>query len=73
MELDEQPVLNAELLEWQTGSVEVAVSGRACGFKSHIPHYKDLNCKLFCRSYLRLVIIIGTKREAADNKAATLL
>lgn len=33
------PKVYAELLEWQTGSVEVAVSVRAYGFKSHVPHH----------------------------------
>ena len=30
---------------WQTGSVEVAVFMRACGFKSHVPHHEPLRTK----------------------------
>ena len=29
----------ARLLEWQTGNVEVVVSGWVCGFKSHIAYH----------------------------------
>ena len=30
---------------WQTGSVEVAVFIRTCGFKSHVPHQEPLGTK----------------------------
>ena len=40
MEFEGQPVLYAELLEWKTGSVEVAVFIRTCGFKSHVLHHQ---------------------------------